>query len=302
MRNLFALMLSAAAVFAQNTPRVNLDSLMNLQFYPAGKGRFRVEGLSYIFPQGVQKGRIVLTKNGKVTGSNDIVGEPRPETPFAQAFGVINAAPTMPAGFFDADGPGDYTMSVELGGAKLGSYSFRLEAQASADPFAAAKGLSRSGPWPKTAVLGRAMERPNEPLRVGAWFNVRDLPGYQAGKQTPFTAQITRGGKELAFVEGIATDEDWVYYSLVMMQGTRAAKGPFTWSDLTKAPGDYAFVIRVKGVVAKEFPFKVAGGTMVRIPQNELSYSGPDALAPQGVQLNQGTYMREERYWLAPVR
>lgn len=296
------LALCAACLWAQNSSHVNLDSLMNLQFYPDGKGRFRVDGLAYIFPQGRQTGQITLTKGGKQVGRAGIVGQPRPETAFSNAFGVISPGPDSPAGFFDADGPGDYTMNVELGGKSIGSYNFKLAGQTAGDPFAKPAGLLRTGPWSGTAIIGRVVEFPNEPLHAGVWMNIRDLPGYQAGKRTPFTAQILKGAQELAFVEGSVTDDDWTYYNMILMKGTRATKGPFTWADLTKTPGDYSLAIRVNGAIAKQWPFKVANGSIARIPQNELNYSGPGYLAPQGVQNTQGTYMREERYWLAPVR
>jgi hypothetical protein len=230
-----------------------------------------------------------------------VVSEVRPENNFG-AFGFLKTGPRNPAGFFDAAGPGDYVMTVELSGRNIGAYSFRLEQGQSSDPFGPPAGLRRTGPWSKTAIIGRAVERPADSLRAAVWLSTRDLPGYKPGQQTRFTAHITLAGKELCFFEGVASNEEWTYYVLPLMQGTRASKGPYRWEDLTKTAGDYAFVLKVQGAVAKEFKFKVANGTMVRIPQNELSYSGTDALAPQGISNNHGTYIREERYWLAPIQ
>jgi len=296
------LLLFAVSALAQNAPRVNMDTLMNLQFYPNDGGMFRVENIGIIFPPpGAADGKVILTKNGKVISTAAVKSAVRPENGFS-AFGILNAGPANPSGFFKAAGTGDYTMSVELAGRNIGGYSFKIEEEKSADPFNPKSGFKRTGPWSKTAIIGRAVDRPNESVRVGVWLNTRDLPGYKPKTQTPYTAQITRAGKELCFVEGVASDEEWTYYVLPMMQGTRAAKGPFKWEDLTKTPGDYSFVIKVNNAIAKEFKFKVAGGTIVRIPQNELAYQGNDALAPQGVPNNQGTYMREERFWLAPIQ
>jgi hypothetical protein len=297
MRFLLASFLICFSAAAQNAPRVSMDRFMNLRFYPNDGGGFMVDKLHIVFPpEKPTKGRVILTKGGKTVSSVPVVSEVFPERNLS-AFGQV--VPDRVPGQFKADGAGDYTLTLELGGRNIGAYSFRLEQPGGSDPFAPKAGLRRVGPWSKAAIVSNTPDRPDDFLRVRAWLSTVDLPGYQPKRQTPFTGVLLRGGKEIAYApDMVASDEDWNYFTMEMYQGVTASKKRFTWADLVKTPGDYSFGIRVKGAIAKEYRFKVEGGTIVRIPQNQLSYQGADSLSPQGVPQNN----REEQFWTAAVQ
>lgn len=297
MRFALSALLCCASTFAQNSPRVLMDRFMNLRFYPNDGGAFLVDKLYIVFPPAQPaKGRVTLTKGGKLVSAVPVISEAFPERNLS-AFGQV--VPAGVPGSFKADGAGDYVLTLELGGRSIGSYAFRLEQPAGGDPFAPKAGLRRSGPWSKAAIVSNTPEQPDGFLMVRAWLSTLDLPGYQAKKRTPFTGVLLRAGKEIAYApDMVASDEDWNYFTMEMFQGLTASKKRFTWADLIKSPGDYSFGIRVNGAIAKEYKFKVAGGSIVRVPQNELSYQGADGLSPQGVPQNN----REEQFWTAPIQ
>lgn len=299
MRALLLFSVSLAA-WAQNAPRVAMDTLLNQRFYPKSeKGRFMVEKLHIVFPPATPaKGKVVLSKGGKTVSSVNVVSEVFPENNL-KAFGEVK--PDIGASpFFDADGPGDYTMSVELGGKAIGAYSFRLEQGASADAFAPKPDFRRTGPWSKTAIIANPIERPSEKVMAWVWLSARELPGYKAGERVPFNVVLLRAGREVAYGPVLAaTDEDWVPFRIDLAHDKPTLKNAaLTYADLIKTPGDYSIGVKVRGAIAKEFKFRVANGAIVRIPQNELSHTGLDALSPQGTF---GSY-RIEQFWTAPVQ
>lgn len=297
---LLSVSLAAWAASAQDAPRVAMDTLLNQRFYPGSeKGRFMVEKLHIVFPPATAaKGKVVLSKAGKTVSSVNVVSEVFPENglkAFGQVVPDIGANP-----FLDAEGPGDYTMSVELGGKAIGAYSFKLEQGTSADPFAPKQGFRRTGPWSKTAIIVNPIERPGEKLMAWVWLSARELPGYKAGERVPFNVVVLRSGREVAYGPLMAaTDEDWTPFRIDLAHDKPAVKNAaLTYADLVMTPGDYSLAVKVRGAVAKEFKFRVANGAIVRIPQNELSYTGLDALSPQGTFGSR----RVEHFWTAAIQ
>lgn len=296
----FLLITVASAALAQNSPRVSMDTFLNQRFYPnSEKGRFMVEKLHLVFPPAAPvKGKVVLSKAGKAVSSVAVVSEVFPENNL-KAFGrVVPDSGANP--FFDADGPGDYTMSLELGGKVIGAYSFRLEQGTSADAFAPKPPMRRAGPWSKSVLVANPLERPDDKLLAWVWLSKRDLPGYNAAQPTPYNVVVLRAGKEVAYGPmGAVSDDDWFAFRQEFAHDTPALKNAaFRYADLVKTAGDYSVAVKVRGAVAKEFKFKVANGAIVRIPQNELSYGGLDFLSPQGTY---GSY-RIEHFWTAPLQ
>lgn len=279
--------------------RVAMDALMNIRFYP-NNGRFMLEPIPVLFPpDGGGHAKIVIRKAaGGVAVSMDAEIVPMVGYP---AFGVLQAASGDP-GMFGPIGAGDYIFAVELGGAEISAYPFKMTLEEGSDPFNPSKAMVRTGPWSKAAFLINTLERPGEAVNLGMWVSTRDMPGYAPNKQIPWSLHLMIGGVQVASVDGQVTDPDWTFFHMDLRhKSAQASSGPFTWANLTAKPGRYTLEFRSGARVLRSYQFQVAGGTVNRIATNQLGYEGTDALPPQSIMTISGTTQRVEQFWLAPL-
>ena len=279
--------------------RVAMDGLMSIRFWP-DNGRFMLEPIPVLFPpQGVAPAKLVVRKAaGGVAASADAEIVPMVGYP---AFGVLQGASGGPP-FLGPIDAGDYVFAVELGGKEISAYSFKMVLEQGSDPFNPTKNMVRSGPWSKAAFLINPIERPADAVNVGMWVNTREMPGYAPNKQSPWSLHLLTGGVQVASVDGQVTDPDWTFFRMDLRhKSAQASSGPFTWANLTAKPGRYTLEYRSGGTVVRSYQFQVAGGTVNRIPSNQLGYEGSDALPPQSIMTMSGSTQRVEQFWLAPV-
>ena len=283
----------------EHQTRVSMDALMSIRFWP-NDGKFMLEPIPVLFPpQGGGEARVVIRKasGGEVASTAaeivPMVGYP--------AFGVLQGRSGAPA-FLGPIEAGDYVFAVELNGKEISAYSFKMVLEQGTDPFNPTKDMVRSGPWSKAAFLINPIENPGEAVNVGIWVNTREMPEYAPNKQSPWSLHLLNGGAQVASVDGRVTDSDWTFFRIDLRhKSPQASSGPFTWANLMAKPGKYTLELRSGTNVVRAYQFQVAGGTVNRIPSNQLGYNGTDALPPQSIMTMTGSTQRVEQFWLAPV-
>lgn len=291
------LLLLAAAPAARGdgapSPRVAMDALLDIRFFPQQGNYMMATSVPVLFPPpGETKARLLIKKSsGEVVVDKAMIVEPWP--PHA-AFGNLRSADGQVG--FGPISAGDFVMSVEIDGKEVSAYAFSVKSEKGSDPFDPRTDLVRTGPWSKPAFLIGPINNADRPVQVGLWVNTRELPGYAPHKQIPYTLNLMKGGKQVGLVEGAVTDPDWTLFKPEVRTGHGG--GPVYWSTLIAAPGAYTLEYRAGGKTIRSYKFKVEGGKVSRIPQNEVGYARPDALPPQSLLSDS----RLEEYWLAPIQ
>lgn len=288
---LFAL--GGAFLGAQAFPtHVAMDALLDIRFFHE-RGEFMMAtSVPVLFPPpGETKARLLIKKGGAAVITKNMLIEPWPPH---NAFGNLKPADGRMS--FGPIAAGEYTMSVEMGGKEISAYSFSLTAEKGGDPFNPSNELVRSGPWSKTAFLIGPTNDTGASIEVGIWLSTREFPGYAPRKQVPYTLHLLNGGKQMALVEGVVSDGQWNLFKPDMRQGH--GLGPVKWATLLNTPGTYTLELRALGKTFRTYKFQVAGGKITRIPSNEISYTGADALPAQSLLSD----ARKEEYWLAPIQ
>lgn len=286
---LLAPLLAPLPALGQNAPRVSLHSLMNLDFKPNGI-IFVSHAETLFLPPGTTPANMVLRKEGKLLQKLPMQAEPYYNAP---AFGRAKPKASV---FLEHKGAGTYTLSLELAGKEVGGFQYQVTETGGNDPFNPEKKLLYDGPWNKTVLLTRQVTNPTAPLGLFLFLPTRDLPGFAPNKQLPFRVELQKDGKEVAYFEGVATENQNLSFHQDLMQGVRGQKKAFTYEMLTAAPGNYEVVVKSGTAVARRHKFSVAGGKILQPAARELAHPGQDFLAPQ-------TFFGErqtELFWLVP--
>jgi hypothetical protein len=293
MKHFLSLAVFAAAELSAQTTHVAMDALMNIRYFPLQGGFMMAESVPVLFPSpGETKGRIVIKKaGGGVAVTKNVTVEPWP--PLA-AFGNLRPEGTASFGPIAA---GDYVLSVEVGGKEISAYSFSVKSEKGTDPFDPKTELLRSGPWNKPVIILKCrLPDTGSNATVGLWMSSREIPGCRVGKPCPITIHVLRAGRQVGLVEGAVNEGDWRYQDYELMTGHGG--GPVKWAGLLSQAGTYTLEYRGGGKLLRSYRFEIAGGKIARIPQNEISYAGADALPAQ----TRHGDTRYESYWLAPIQ
>jgi hypothetical protein len=278
---------------------IEYQSFMELRFYE-NNGGFLVEGLEVVFPpSGSQKAEFVVSRpNGQVVTTVPL----RLETPLASysAFGMFK--PDAVAGSADIGEPGDYVLSVHVGGQPITTLPFSMKREASNDPFNPRTTFVREGPWRDLAYFSDRPEVPDSHLEFSWWTSLRELP---PGTKNPMvTLHLLYGGQEIAATRSpvVPTQTDWQFlYHEFVLPAT-----PVRWmtlADLTKRDGDYTVVAKVNGKPFKSYRAEVRGGKLQRHPRNSLD-TNPHAafISPRLVDVSARTtsrYAMRDTYWVS---
>lgn len=278
---------------AQSTPtHVAMDALLDIRFFPQSGQFMMATSVPVLFPPpGETKARLLIKKGGTAVVTKNMIIEPWPPH---NAFGNLRAADGQVG--FGPIGPGDYVMSVEMNGKEISSYAFSAKAEKGTDPFDPKTELVRTGPWSKPAFLIGPVQDNGASLEVGIWLSTRELPGYAPKKQIPYTLHLMNGAKQVGLVEGMVSDADWTIFRPEVRTGHGG--GPVKWATIINSPGSYTLEYRAGGKTIRTYKFQVAGGQISRIPTNEISYAGADALPPQSLIADK----RVQEFWLAPIQ
>jgi hypothetical protein len=290
--------LIAPATQAQTyKPAIEYHTLMDLRFYE-NNGGFLVEGLELVFvPPGLQKAEFVITRNGQKVASVPL----RLETPLASytAFGMFK--PDAHPGLAPLGEPGDYVISVLIGGEAITSFPFSMKREASTDPFNPKNTFIREGPWRDLAHLSVRTDDPESHLELTWWTSLRELP---PGTKNPMvTVHIMSGGKEITATRSpvVVTQTDWQFFRSEFAMPTPPIKW-MTLADLTKRDGEYTIVIKVNGQPYKSYSTQVKGGQLQRLPENQLDFEPHNRfISPRMVDTSSRTssrYDMRDLYWL----
>jgi hypothetical protein len=296
---LAALALAAPARAQQYQPAIEYHSLMELRFYE-NSGGFLVEGLEVVFPPpGQQKATFVVARpNGQVVASVPL----RLETPLASftAFGMY--LPDGVPGTANVGEPGDYVLSVQIGGQNITTLPFQMKRGDSNDPFNPKTTFTREGPWRDLAYFSVEHEKPDSHLVFNWWTSVRELPAGSPARPL-VTLHIMHGGQEIAATRSpvVPTQTDWQYlYQEFVVPGT-----PVRWmtlADLTKKDGEYTVVAKVGGKPFKSYRAEVRGGQLQRHPRNSMNTSPrTDFISPRLVDVSSRStsqYTMRETFWV----
>lgn len=292
MRFLPTLLAFAACAAAQPQPtHVAMDALLKIRFFHERGEYMMAESVPVLFPPpGESKAQLLIKKGGAAVVTKNMIIEPWP--PHA-VFGNLKPADGRMG--FGPIGPGEYTMSVVMGGKEISAYKFSMASEKGGDAFDPKNELVRTGPWSKAAFLVGPVEDAGQSLEIGLWLSTREVGGAPR-KQIPYTMHLLNGAKQIGLVEGVISTSAWEYFHPEFRTGHGG--GPIKWGAFMNSPGAYTIELRADGKTLRSYKFQVAGGKVNRIPSNELGYTGADALPPQSLIADK----RILEFWLAPVQ
>jgi hypothetical protein len=290
---------AAAAASQTYKPAIEYQSLMQLRFYE-NQGGFLVEDLEVVFPPAAsQKATFIVARaNGQAVASVPL----RLETPLAgyTAFGMFK--PDGVAGTADVGEPGDYVLSVQVGGQPITTLPFSMKREASSDPFNPKTTFVREGPWRDLAYFSDRPEVPDSHLEFSWWTSLRELP---PGTKNPLvTLHIMQGGQEVASTRSpvVITQTDWQFFYQEFHFPAEKQVRWMTLADLTKKDGDYTVVAKVNGTPFKTYRAEVRGGQLQRHPRNSLNTEPhTDFISPRLVDTSSRTtssYAMRDTYWV----
>ena len=280
-------------------PAIEYQSLMQLRFYE-NQGGFLVEDLEVVFPPPAnQKATFVLSRpNGEVLNTVPL----RLEAPLASytAFGMFK--PAGVPGNVPIGQPGDYVLSVHIGGQPVTSLPFSMKREASNDPFNPTTTFVREGPWRDLAHFSDRPEIPDSHLEFSWWTSLREIP---PGTKNPLvTLHIMHGGQEIAATRSpvVVSQTDWQFlYQEFHFPAEKQVRW-MTLADLTKRDGEYTIVAKVNGKPFKSYKAEVRNGQLQRHPRNRLDTEPHTAfISPRLVDVSARTssrYAMRDTYWL----
>ncbi len=262
------MLISVQGVMAQNyAPAAEYASLLGIGFYNQNGG-FMVDKLQLVFPPADdQPVEFVITKPG---GSPVVILPMRLERwDGYPAFAGLRA-PSGHPGSVRVEEPGEYVMSIKVGGKTVTSLPFSMKVESSGDPFNPRKNFTREGPWNTLGFLGDNIDKPDSPLLFYWWSCNRELPdGVNAASCTVY---IMRDGKEVALSSRSisVSGSKWRFLRVPFKQKTSAGETSFTKSMLCENDGDYKVIVKAKDEIVKSFNVQVKDGVLQRLERCNL--------------------------------
>ncbi|MEL6820479.1 MAG: hypothetical protein AAFP70_01860 [Calditrichota bacterium] len=294
--------MSAQGVKAQTyPPAAEYASLLGIGFYNQNGG-FMVDKLQLVFPPTDDKPvEFVITK---ADGSAVVNLAMRIERWNGYPAFAGLRAPSGHPGIVRVEEPGDYIMTIKVGGEAATSVPFSMKVESSGDPFNPRKNFMREGPWSTLGFLGDNVDKPDSPLLFYWWSNSREFPA--GTKAASSTVHIMRNGKEVAVSsKAVAVSgTKWRFLRVPFKQKTSSGEVAFTKSMLVANNGDYDVVVKVKGkdTVIKTFKAQVKDGVLQRSSRCELSSKpNTDFISPRLIDMRDGYGGRNfmvDAYWV----
>ena len=283
-----------AAPAQDYAPAVDHLSLLDMRYY-AHSGGFMVEGLQLVFPpQDDPAAELTVTNTaGETVAAMPLQVRRWPDWP---AFGVL--APVGPD-IIHLNAPGDYTMTVRLGGDVIGELAYAVAEEGGDDPFNPKKTYYREGPWRTLGYLSSPAEKPDEALRFNYWTSLREVG---ASSQTKIALRLTRGGQEVAVSRSdfVVSNADWQFFHHPLIKPGQ--KTNFILADLQRRDGAYTMTLLVADKPVKTYRFNVRGGAVAPSPRSELgSEPHSDFLTPRRINTSAGSgsrYFMEHVFWV----
>ena len=295
------LLVAPCALNAQdNKPAAEFQSLLNLRFYEANGG-FLVDDLEIVFPpQGVRRATFSVRK----AGGEEVASVPLRIEPFENFPMFGNLEPDGVPGVVKIGQPGDFVMSVKIGGEEITAVPFSMKQEKNPDPFNPTQRFVRTGPWSDFAYLSARVDEPDSNVFFHWWMSLRELPS--PGKQPLCTIHFMQGAQEIAASNSaiVPSGYDWQYFKREVVT-PRPAVGKqqyLTKRMLTAKDGNFTVVVKVNGQPIKSYPFSIKGGQIQAHERSRLGYEPrTDFISPRLVDTSEGTtsrYHMLEAYWL----
>jgi hypothetical protein len=251
-----ALVLASTSV-AQQPPPSALDwvSLLDQRYYP-NTGGFLLDGLVLALPPaGATAVELVFARGGQTVVTVPLQIQPFSDLP---AFANLRGGGPTQLG----EQPGDYTVSLRVGGQALTEMAFTITLVQGGDTYNPTRTLSRDGPWRTLAFIAvPAQAPPSTALRFYWWAADRELPNQTQGR---VTVRMKRGTQEVAAARPtFVSAPDWRQYSVDL----RAGNANLTLAGL----GDGAYTVTLEGEngqVFRSFPVTVSGGQIAPHPRS----------------------------------
>ena len=284
---LAALLVFSPLAFAQDyEPAAEYASLLGIGFYNQNGG-FMVDKLQLVFPPSEDQ-PVEFAISG--SDGNKVVSLPMRIERWngSPAFAGLRA-PSGHPGIVRLEEPGDYVMSIHVGGKAVTSLPFSMKVESSGDPFNPRKNFTREGPWSTLGFLGTQVEKPDSPLRFYWWSCSRELSG--GARSASCSVHIMRGGQEIAVGSKAVSvsGSNWRFLSVPFKQKTSDGERAFTKAMLCENDGDYQVVIKAKGETVKSFSATVEGGVLQRLPRCDLDTEPhTDFVSPRLIDMTDG--------------
>ncbi|MGH1366005.1 MAG: hypothetical protein ACRBF0_20770 [Calditrichia bacterium] len=280
-------------------PAAEYASLLGIGFYNQN-GSFMVDKLQLVFPPADDKPvEFVISKtNGDVVVSLPMRIERWNGYP---AFAGLRA-PSGHPGTVRLEEPGDYIMTINVGGEAATSVPFTMNMESSGDPFNPRKNFTREGPWSTLGFLGDNVDKPDSPLLFYWWSNNRELP--EGTSSASCSVHLMRNGKEIAIsAKKISVSgTKWRFLRVPFKQKTSSGETSFTKSMLCEKDGEYKLVVKSKDKVVKSFKAQVKEGVLQRSPRCNLSSeSNINFISPRLMDMRDGYGGRNfmvDAYWV----
>ncbi|HEX8386570.1 MAG TPA: hypothetical protein VF576_10315 [Rubricoccaceae bacterium] len=285
-----------AAPVAAQRPAVDMLSLLNVPFFP-GDGGFSARDIVLLFPPAGADVRLALTSpDGTVLHEVPFEVEPFDRFPVFADLDVNGRYGDRQD--FAPGQPGPYTMSVTVDGEPVGSVSFTLAAEHSADPFAPGTRWTAEGPWRTLAHLAQRTDHPDESIGFGYWTSGEET----GGRVADLSLSLRRDGVEVARSRSdfVIRDLGWRYFDdhELVHPGEGFNLAPFTAADLAAHDGRYSLVLLANDAPLKTYALTVEGGQIRPHPRSALDYE-PRAgfLSPRLLKNDRGAPYTVDAWW-----
>ena len=283
----------------QYKPAAELQSLLNMRFYEGDAG-FLVEDVQIVFPpSGNQKGELVITR----ASGEEVASLPLRMEPFGNFPAFANLKPDGRPGNIRVSQPGDFVMSVKLGGEVITRLPFSLKEEKGNDPFNPQRRFIREGAWRDHAFISAPIENPNGNIFFHFWMSLREFPVVGTGRQMA-SLHLLHGAQEIGTTRSniVPSYIDWQFFSQELVTSVKSPNPHYlTMADLKK-DGDYTMVLKVNGQPVKSYKFQVKGGVLQRPDQSRIDYEPHvNFISPRYIDTSSGTgsrYAMHDMFWM----
>ncbi|HLG17933.1 MAG TPA: hypothetical protein VJH03_26055 [Blastocatellia bacterium] len=281
-----------------NEPALEFDSLLSLRFYEQ-TGGFLVDTLQLVFPPANDPPiEFVVTR-----GSGETVATvPLRIQRWQQFPAFAGLSPTGHTGVVQLGQPGDYVITVKLGGQAITRLPFTMNVDVSTDPFNPKKAFTREGQWRSLGYFSVPVDNPGDALSFNWWTCTRELP---AGMSRPrCTVHVMRAGKEIAASDSavVVSANDWQFFRSRLVQRTGNVVQNLTMAGLTSMDGEVRVVFKAEGRPIKSYTGQVRGGQLQRLDRCRLDTKPhTDFISPRLIDTSSRSgsrYRMLDAYWV----